>query len=298
MRGRVLIVAGTVEAARPFESILRHAAFETAIATGPDDALAICRQGACDLVLLDETGPGCEAAALCGRIRQVAPGTMVLVATAADEPVQRLRALDAGADECLSWPASPSTVIMRVHALVEAASLDGEVATSRGLKGLEGPSVDPARIAILDPCEGSRSRLLEILAPLGQVSAFADPASGLVGAVEMRANLALVSLDWPDRPGIEIVRQLRMVASETEPAVLAIADRDDLPAGLCLETGLGDRLLRPIDRSEALLRVRLALRKAGLSAILREGEPIVPVPAPHRLNRIARRRPPPKRYAA
>lgn len=295
MTGRVLIVGGTVQAAKPFENILNSAGFEVAVATRADDAILLCRQGAFDVAILDGTGPvsHCE---LCRRIRDTSPAMMILVATEAGEPLQRLRALDAGADECLSGPTSPSTVVMRTRSLVQAAAVTSEAGRMRALKGLSPDKwpVSPSRILILDPCERSRSRLAAILAPFGALSSYDDPADGLVAVVEARPDLALVSLEWPEGDGVELIRRLRKVARRRDLPVVAIADGADLPVQLCLEAGIHDRLLRPIDRSEALMRAGLALRMAQFSSFLFESEVVTPVPAFHRLNR----RPPPEKFAA
>jgi two-component system cell cycle response regulator len=298
MSGRILIAAGTIEAARPFETVLAPA-FDVAIATKAEEALIIARRGGCDLILLDGSVPDSDAAALCRQIKEAAPAVAVLVATAAGEPLQRLRALDAGADECLSWPASASTLLLRTHSIVQAAVLAAQAGRGRALLGLD-PGADApeaARILILDPCDWSRTRLAEIVGSLGHVMAFADLDAGLVAVAEECPDLALVSLDWPDQAGVNLIRQLHMVTSEKEPAVLAVADRDDFTARLCVESGIDDRILRPVDRCEVLLRARLSLKKAKLSAILRAREPEAPLPEPHRLNR-SDRRPPPQRYAA
>lgn len=299
MSGRVLIAAGTVETAAPYETVLRQA-FDTAIATRADDVLALCSADACDVVLIDATAPASDAPALCRRIRDVAPRVMVVASTASDEPLRRLRVLDAGADEALSWPAAGSTILLRMHSLMQAAALEREAA---GLPALSGPSPHGARegstrIIVLDPCDGSRSRLADILAPLGTVAAFADAGLGLIAAAEACPDLALVSLDWPDRPGDEIARHLQRVVSGERLSVLGIASGDELSARSCLEAGVQDRLLRPIDRSEVLLRARLALRKARLSADLRGGEAPPVLPALHPFALHGRRRRPLDKFAA
>ena len=165
----------------------------------------------------------------------------------------------------------------------------------RALKGLssDSPLADPSSILILDPCERSRSRLAAILAPFGALLPWRS-----LGRPRRRGrgepDLALVSLEWPEGEGVAIIRRLRQVARRRDLPVVAIADGADMPARLCLEAGIHDRLLRPIDRSEALMRVRLALRVAQYSSILLESEGFAPAPAFHRLNRRPRRRPPEK----
>jgi two-component system, cell cycle response regulator len=297
MIGRVLIVAPSVRAAKPFESILDPAGFEVAVASRLEDAILLCREGTFDVVVLEGADPG--SLGLCRHIRETSPAVMILVATDAGQPLQRLRALDAGADECLSGPASPSTLVMRTRSLVRAAALCGEASRMSAPKGSspDMPLANPRRILILDPCERSRCRLTEILSPFGELSSNGDPSDGLAGAAEASPDLALVSLEWPGGDGIEIIRRMRLVARRRDLPVLAIANDQDLPARLCVEAGIRDRLLRPIDRSEAVMRTGLALRAARFSSGFADSGGFAPVPTLHRLNRRSRRLPP-ERFAA
>jgi hypothetical protein len=90
---------------------------------------------------------------------------------------------------------------------------------------------------------------------------------------------------------------MRLVARRRDLPVLAIANDQDLPARLCVEAGIRDRLLRPIDRSEAVMRTGLALRAARFSSGFADSGGFAPVPTLHRLNRRSRRLPP-ERFAA
>ena len=67
----------------------------------------LCRQGAFDVAILDGADPGFDGG-LCRCIQGHEFGNDgPCRPTEVGEPLQRLRALDAGADECLSGPASP-----------------------------------------------------------------------------------------------------------------------------------------------------------------------------------------------
>ena len=80
--------------------------FEVLTATNGPDAIAICERGGCDIVLLDVMMPGMDGFEVCRRLR-TAPETAhlpIVLVTALDRPADRVRGLEAGADDFLTKP--------------------------------------------------------------------------------------------------------------------------------------------------------------------------------------------------
>ena len=99
---------------------------------GPD-AIAICEQGLCDLVLLDVMMPGMDGFEVCRRLKDD-PTTAhlpVVMVTALDQPSDRLRGLDAGADDFLTKPVDDTALFARVRSLVRLKAVTDEL-RSRG----------------------------------------------------------------------------------------------------------------------------------------------------------------------
>ena len=72
---------------------------------GPD-AIAICERGGCDIVLLDVMMPGMDGFEVCRRLEShVATAHLpIVLVTALDQPADRVRGLEAGADDFLTKP--------------------------------------------------------------------------------------------------------------------------------------------------------------------------------------------------
>lgn len=84
-------------------------------ATG-QEALVQVRQEPPDLVLLDWTLPDFSGVEVCQRMRASQIATPVLMLTARDDVSERVKALDAGADDYLTKPFSIEELLARVRA--------------------------------------------------------------------------------------------------------------------------------------------------------------------------------------
>jgi len=112
-----------------------------AVASGQAALLAL-RQQEWDLVLLDWGLPDFCGVEVCERLRAGGSTTPVLMLTAHDDVPERVRALDAGADDYLTKPFSIAELLARVRAQLRRGSRNGSEASSFSLADL---SVDLLR---------------------------------------------------------------------------------------------------------------------------------------------------------
>lgn len=99
---------------------LQAAGFETGIARDGDEAELALAERTPDLVLLDWMLPGVSGIELCRRIR-LRPATRALpivMLTAKGEETDRVRGLDAGADDYVTKPFSPNEMLARLRAVL------------------------------------------------------------------------------------------------------------------------------------------------------------------------------------
>jgi two-component system, OmpR family, response regulator MprA len=112
-----------------------------AVASGQAALLAL-RQQEWDLVLLDWGLPDFSGVEVCERLRAGGSTTPVLMLTAHDDVPERVRALDAGADDYLTKPFSIAELLARVRAQLRRESRSSGEASSFSLADL---SVDLLR---------------------------------------------------------------------------------------------------------------------------------------------------------
>jgi DNA-binding response OmpR family regulator len=94
-----------------------------------------------------------------------------------------------------------------------------------------------------------------------------DGASGVRAFEEGRPDLVLLDLRLPDRPGLEVCRQLRHRSIVPIIIVTAQSDSHDLVAGL--EAGADDYVVKPVVPKALAARVRALLRRIALYSEVR-----------------------------
>jgi len=143
-KGRILVV----DDEQPMRSFivrnLEARGYEAVDAASGFEALALLHKYEPDLVILDVMMPSMDGLETCERIRQrsIVP---ILVVTALGEERDRVRALDAGADDCLVKPFGVSELLARVAAALRRAAWTSTSTSPRPLK---------YRDLILDPEAG------------------------------------------------------------------------------------------------------------------------------------------------
>jgi two-component system, OmpR family, copper resistance phosphate regulon response regulator CusR len=115
---RILVVEDEAEIADFLVRGLREEGFTVEHADHGDLAWQSLRGGGWDLVLLDWWLPGPDGLAVLKRFRQFDRATPVLFLTARDAVNERVRGLDAGADDYLCKPFAFEELLARVRALV------------------------------------------------------------------------------------------------------------------------------------------------------------------------------------
>lgn len=151
MSARVLIVDDLYPNVRLLETKLSLEYFDVVVAMNGPDALAICEKGECDVVLLDVMMPGMDGFEVCRRLK-ANPATAhlpVVIVTALDQPADRLRGLDAGADDFLTKPIDDTALMTRVRSLVRLKAVTDEL-RSRALETREIGGPDPLVLAAAD----------------------------------------------------------------------------------------------------------------------------------------------------
>jgi two-component system cell cycle response regulator len=118
-------------------------------------------------------------------------------------------------------------------------------------------------------------------------------------AAEGAYDLAIVSLEWPDANGVKLCRQLRLVDPTASLRLLLVTGGEEMQLRRIEGSGADDLLLRPIDRNEAIARVRVAARKSQIATTLRKIQAAVERPVQYGQYGVSSlNRPPPDRFAA
>ena len=144
MSARILVVDDVPANVKLLEARLSAEYFDVLTASNGTEALEICARAECDIILLDVMMPDMDGFEVCRRLKSN-PATHyipVLMVTALDSPADRVRGLEAGADDFLTKPVSDVVLIARVRSLTRLKMMTDELrmraVTSREI-GLESP---------------------------------------------------------------------------------------------------------------------------------------------------------------
>jgi adenylate cyclase len=133
MTSRILVVDDVALNVKLLADLLGAKGYLTSTAASGPEALARLEQEAPDLVLLDVMMPGMSGYEVCAAIRANPAHSMlpVVLVTALDPAKERIKGLDAGADDFLSKPVNQAELLARVRSLLRIKHLYDEVARQK-----------------------------------------------------------------------------------------------------------------------------------------------------------------------
>src|SRR5579859_5287041 len=157
MSARILVVDDVPANVRLLEARLSAEYFDVVTASCGTEALEICGRGECDIVM-----PDMDGFEVCRRLK-ANPAThfvAVVMITALDSPADRVRGLEAGADDFLTKPVSDLVLIARVRSLTRLKMMTDEL-RMRAITSLEIGVQAPERSAVNDTGKGGRILLVD-----------------------------------------------------------------------------------------------------------------------------------------
>ncbi len=283
MTARVLVVDDNPANRKLLEARLNAEYFDVLTANNGEDAIAICEKSLCDIVLLDVMMPGMDGFEVCRRLKgHIATAHLpVVLVTALDQPTDRVRGLEAGADDFVTKPIDEMQLIARVRSLARLKVVIDELrnrANTTVALGMIAPFATPSaedgrrgRLLVVDDRKSSSDRIAQALAAHHAVTVEASVQEAMFKAAEDNVDVIIVSLGLVGYDALRLCSQIRALERTRNLPILVIADLEDRNRVIRgLELGINDWLSRPVDRNELLARVRTQLRQKRYADSLRE----------------------------
>ena len=137
---RILIIEDEESIAELEKDYLELSGFEVEIENDGAEGLKKALGEEFDLFILDLMLPGVDGFEMCRKVREV-KNTPVIMVSAKEEDIDKIRGLGLGADDYITKPFSPSEMVARVKAhltryerLIGSSMPDNEIIEIRGLK--------------------------------------------------------------------------------------------------------------------------------------------------------------------
>ena len=281
MTARVLVVDDVEVNVKLLEAKLASEYFSVVSANNGPSAIEIAIAESPDIILLDVMMPRMDGFEVCRRLKANAltADIPVVMVTALSDVSDRLRGLEAGADDFLTKPVNDTALFARVRSLVRLKRMMDELRLREEVCGRfssagtgDGPTadLDAARILLVAEPGFATSRIVNTLhsvtASVIRASSCAEAQDLLDDSVE----LVIASLSMPDGDLLRLVAEWRANEVSRQLPILLVADDSDLPRlAKGLDLGANDYLVRPVDRNELLARVRTQIRRKRLAERLR-----------------------------
>ncbi len=285
MSGRILVVDDIATNRLILRAKLSAAYFDVLLADCGEKALEVARAELPDMILLDVMMPDIDGYAVC-RALKADPATAhipVVMVTAANRQEERIRGLDAGADDFLNKPINDVTLFARVRNLMRVKMMFDELklreTTSQEL-GL-GEFMDPTGfdtdqegsvlLAIRDQARGQHWRdCIGSRFPF-TVEIVRREAAVLEAAEREPPDAFIITqfLEGGD-DGLRLVSTLRANPRTRQSAILLVVEDGRLEtATRALDLGASDYICAPFDANEMAARLRSQMRRKKYSDRLR-----------------------------
>ncbi|MCC5996087.1 MAG: PleD family two-component system response regulator [Oceanicaulis sp.] len=274
MSARVLVVDDIETNRRLLEARLSAEYFEVLLASDGHECLALARSHEPDLILLDVMMPGIDGFETCRRLKadQATRHIPVVMVTALDQRADRIRGLEAGADDFLTKPVDDVALFARVRSLLRLKLVMDELRLRHRERERE---VEPDA-----PLQGGSVLVVGVDAPgaerlaakLGEpftARPVHDPRDA--ARLASKHDLMIVDVSNPRFDGLRLCARVRSDAATRQLPILAVVEADDRRTMVrALDLGVNDVIARPIDAGELAARARTQIRRKAYADTLRE----------------------------
>ena len=285
MNGKTILVVDDEESlADMLTTALRFAGYEVNSEPTGFDALRTIKAEPPDLIVLDVNLPDIDGFEVCRRLK-AKPKTAhipVVMVTALSDIHDRVKGLEAGADDFLTKPVDDIALLARIKSLVRLKMAIDEwhrreqTCDQLGVLDEDRPLPDEERmtgkVLVIEKSTLRANKIREVLEEeQNTVVSAATSAEGFSLGMEDEFDLIIVSLQLDGADGLRLCSQYRSHETTRQTPILLICEPEEKEALLKgFELGVNDYLIRPIDGNELKARARTQLRHKHFHDRLRD----------------------------
>ena len=271
MTATILVVDDLEQNVKLLEAKLLSEYYTVITANNGLKALEALEQNKIDLVLLDVMMPEMDGFEACSKIKSNPETTHipVVMVTALSDIADRVKGLEAGADEFLTKPINDTALFARVKSLTRMKTVIDELKLRNKTSAELGGNVievkdtfTECKILILDDdiiqAKNLKAQLTDITEQIYGLSSPDEIDSFASFCPDLVIISCQMDVDDPLRIGV----MLRSKPNFKNASLMLLAEEDNIPMVMKgMEIGINDYFIYPVDRSELQARVKTQLRK-------------------------------------
>ncbi|MCK4945866.1 MAG: PleD family two-component system response regulator [Alphaproteobacteria bacterium] len=275
MAARVLVIDDILPNVKLLEAKLSSEYFDVITALSGAEGIQKAETLSPDIILLDVMMPNMDGFETCHRLKSnlITSHIPIVMVTALTDATDRVRGLEAGADDFLSKPVNDVALMARVRSLVRLKMTVDEwrirenTANQFGFTGNKSTILsehyEKARVLTVEDKTFESEKFIETLKrDEDAVTAVRSGEQAITLAQQNDFDIIIVSLNLANEDGLRLCSQLRLNERTRSVPILVIGEESDMKRITTgLEIGAHDYILRPVDRNELLARVRTQVRR-------------------------------------
>ncbi|MBA4339548.1 MAG: PleD family two-component system response regulator [Hyphomonas sp.] len=281
MSARILVVDDIEANRRLLQAKLEAQYHSVILACNGPDALEKARTTDPEIILLDVMMPGMDGYEVCRRLKAdpVTAHIPVVMVTALSDTEDRVRGLDAGAEDFLTKPVDDFLLTSRINTLMRYNAVTSEL-RQREASGLKTGAMEdsaqedvegPARVFLIDDNPRTSARIATLLREDGHKVMTLLESGNMGDLAKERTDVLLVSLLSKSFDPLKLCAHFKTNDVTRAVSILLICDPlERAKAVKGLEIGASDMIMAPVDTQELLARVRTQTRRTRYVEILRE----------------------------
>ncbi|ALN41575.1 diguanylate cyclase response regulator [Rickettsia rhipicephali] len=235
------------------------------------EALAILKKEKIDIILLDVMMPEIDGFEVCKTIK-TDPATThipVVMVTALSDIDDRVKGLEAGADEFLTKPINDTALFVRLKSLSRMKSLIDELKLRNSTNALLGvtniemhDTFADKKILLINDDVVQAKNIKQMLLKITQNVKVISNSDELDIINEYTPDLVIISSTLENDDPLRISVILRGKAEISGVVIILQIDEDGMPLVVKgIELGINDYFIYPIEESELLARIRTQLKR-------------------------------------
>jgi two-component system, cell cycle response regulator len=282
MTASILVVDDIEQNIKLLEAKLLYEYYTVYTATSGAEALEILDSTNIDVVLLDCMMPEMDGFDTCVRIKlnfNTSHIPVVLV-TALSGKEDRIRGLEAGADEFLTKPIDDMALFARLKSLIRTKSIIDELKLRNDTNddfGIRSSYVEQdlsySKITIIDDDPVQSDNILQMLSSLTQNISIISDLKNLQTLLRQSssADAMIISCQLEDHDPLRILATIKASTNAKNSSIIMLSEEEKISTVIkALDMGANDYFVIPLEQSELIARIKTQLCRKYYQDALRD----------------------------